>query len=326
MRELLRPWPLAAIVAAFALGWGAWLLSGATACGTYDYVNADVACGEQGISKAGYVALRNDISRYIDEATSTGRAREVSVYYRDLRDGPSFGIGAGNEFAPASLLKLPVIISFFSLNADEPGILEKKLRYDPATLDRQFDIARQINFDFEGEELVSGQDYTVRELMEASIVYSDNYAYFTLLKYINLERPGGTAFVLETMQELGVIDPRTPEEETVNVRNYSSLFRLLYNASFLSADDSEEVLGWLARASFDAGLKAGVPENVVVASKFGERQVDEDRRLHDCGIVYYPHNPYTLCVMTQGNDWAQLKTVISDISAMVYKEVDSRAR
>ncbi len=148
MRELLRPRPLAVIVAAFALGWGVWLLSGTTACGTYDYVNADVACGDQGISKAGYVTLRNDISRYIDEATSTGRASEVSVYYRDLRDGPSFGIGAGNAFAPASLLKLPIIISFFSLNADEPGVLEKKLRYDPGVLDKQFDIARQINFDF----------------------------------------------------------------------------------------------------------------------------------------------------------------------------------
>ncbi len=162
--------------------------------------------------------------------------------------------------------------------------------------------------------------------MEASIVYSDNYAYFTLLKYINLERPGGTAFVLETMQELGVIDPRSPEEETVTVRNYSSLFRLLYNASYLSADDSEEVLTWLAHSSFSAGLQAGVPRGTIVASKFGEREVSGDKRLHDCGIVYYPGNPYTLCVMTQGSDWASLKAVISDISAMVYREVDSRAR
>lgn len=327
MRELLRPVPLLALVAAFVLGAGVWwVFRGGDACGGYVYVDQDFACdARRAIAKTEYVPLQNDIIAYINEASSKGQVSDIAVFFRDLDDGPSFGVNAGNAFAPASLLKLPVILTFFSIEEDMPGILDKKLLYDHAALDRQFDIPRQVNFDFAGEGLVDGQEYPVRELMRAAIAYSDNYAYFALLKYINLEYPGGTELVLKTLQDLGVIDPRTPEEETVTVRNYSALFRLLYSAAFLSTDDSEEVLSWLAQSSFDAGLQAGVPQGTPVASKFGEREEGENRRLHDCGIVYYPGNPYTLCIMTRGNDWASLKKAIGDISAMVYQEVDRRA-
>jgi hypothetical protein len=47
-------------------------------------------------------------------------------------------------------------------------------------------------------------------------------------------------------------------------------------------------------------------------------------QLHDCGIIYYPGNPYLLCVMTRGTDWSALEKTIQTISAMTYKEVDSR--
>lgn len=46
--------------------------------------------------------------------------------------------------------------------------------------------------------------------------------------------------------------------------------------------------------------------------------------LHDCGIIYYPNNPYVLCVMTRGDSMEELKKIISTISLMTYKEVDSR--
>ncbi len=76
---------------------------------------------------------------------------------------------------------------------------------------------------------------------------------------------------------------------------------------------------------------AGVPSTVDVAHKFGERttlasdtESTETKQLHDCGIVYFPENPYLLCVMTRGTDFKVLEGIISDISRMVYEEVDSR--
>jgi hypothetical protein len=67
-----------------------------------------------------------------------------------------------------------------------------------------------------------------------------------------------------------------------------------------------------------------VPENVVVAHKFGEKVLDEAAgtyQLHDCGIVYAGDTPYSLCVMTQGKDIDRLAGFISEVSALVYSEV-----
>jgi hypothetical protein len=47
-------------------------------------------------------------------------------------------------------------------------------------------------------------------------------------------------------------------------------------------------------------------------------------QLHDCGIVYFPDNPYIICVMTRGDDVNELAPVVAHISKMVYDEFESR--
>lgn len=103
------------------------------------------------------------------------------------------------------------------------------------------------------------------------------------------------------------------------------MFRGIYNGSLLNKENSNKVLEWLSQSKFKDGLVAGVPGSVMIAHKFGERLLEDNtKQLHDCGIVYYPDNPYLLCVMTHGNDYEKLEKVIQDISKMVYTEVDSR--
>lgn len=52
------------------------------------------------------------IVRLVDEAIAQRRAARVSVYYRDLIDGPWFGIHEDAPYNPASLMKLPVMIAW----------------------------------------------------------------------------------------------------------------------------------------------------------------------------------------------------------------------
>jgi hypothetical protein len=40
--------------------------------------------------------------------------------------------------------------------------------------------------------------------------------------------------------------------------------------------------------------------------------------------VYYPQNPYLLCIMTEGDDFNALSEVIGIVSKAVYEEFDSR--
>jgi beta-lactamase class A len=156
------------------------------------------------------------------------------------------------------------------------------------------------------------------------IAHSDNASYIQLESML-AETAAGVDLRSETFQELGIIDPRDRVEATLSVRGYSSLFSALYNATYLSKDYSEEVLRWMAASEFDDGIRAGVPDEITVAHKFGEKMEGGiSRQLHDCGIVYYPGNPYSLCVMTMGDNWADLERVIAWISRTVFDEVDSR--
>lgn len=293
-------------------------------CPGYRYVNAAFACEGHVLDKSSYSAFRAELEDYIESAYASGAASEVAVYFRDLEGGPSFGINSFSTFAPASLLKLPVIFAIMDIAEGDPALLATRLAYSREAVS-ELSIPQQENFNFAGLGLKEGNDYTVEEMARAAIVYSDNLSYYTLVKFLNSAYPDGRERILLAFQELGVIDPRDPQEETVSVRAYAQLFRTLYNASYLTPAASEKVLGWLAEATFDEGLAAGLPRGVALADKFGER-VSEDgsNQLHDCGVVYYPGNPYTLCVMTKGRSWAPLKKIIGEISALVYREVDSR--
>ena len=128
-----------------------------------------------------------------------------------------------------------------------------------------------------------------------------------------------------TFNQVGVPITVRDQDLQLSVRQYASFFRLLYNASYLNRTHSEQALALMAGSSYVKGLAAGVPKSVPVAHKFGERgNLDANIRyqLHDCGIVYHPHTPYLLCIMTQGDDFARMERAIRDISRLFYEEVE----
>lgn len=92
----------------------------------------------------------------------------------------------------------------------------------------------------------------------------------------------------------------------LTVKEYASFFRILFNSSYLSADNSERALNLLAHTEYHDALPS--PQGVVVAHKFGEAGTENiERQLHDCGIVYLPDHPYLACIMTRGRDAEKLK-------------------
>jgi beta-lactamase class A len=294
------------------------------ACQAYEYINHDFACGSKhAIDKSDYVPLKNNVVTLIASYKTVGSISRASVYFRDLRAGPSWGIDEAVSFAPASLLKLPAAMAYFNYEEEFPGTLKEKILYSPDQVSYLQDALHQI--DAPRPPLTVGQYYTIEELLRYSLSYSDNLAFFLTLDYMNKNIPNGGARLLQIFHELGILDPRDLAQETISVRNYAGLYRQLYNVSFLSPTHSETVLSWLSESVYTKGLKAGVPASVKVAHKFGERVLpDGSKQLHDCGIVYFPKNPYLLCVMTEGSDWEKMADLLRAISQMVYEEVDSR--
>jgi len=155
------------------------------------------------------------------------------------------------------------------------------------------------------------------------IIYSDNQAYDLLLKNIDNRK------LIETYNNLGVdisLGFENPNGNILSVKQYASFFRILFNASYLSKDMSEKALGLLSRVKFSQALVAGVPSNILVAHKFGERQYTDtgEKQLHDCGIIYLPNKPYLLCIMTRGKNIPIEENFVKQISSMVYQNISGQ--
>lgn len=260
--------------------------------------------------------FKHKVQELIEDKIDNKKATHISVYFRDLNNGPWFGINDDKDFSPASLLKVPIMMAYFKVAESNPQILSRQITYKGGTDYNSLENIRP------SKVTEVGKSYSVEELIYNLIIYSDNNAKDILEN--NLD------FMLFTQPftDLGIGIPGIRKtEDFMDVKTYASFFRVLFNASYLGKAMSERALDYLSRVEFKDGLVAGVPKNIIVSHKFGERREHKGKdikQLHDCGIIYYPNHPYLLCVMTRGDEFNILAENIKDISYLVYKEIDLR--
>lgn len=282
------------------------------------YINKNMLCKEQpAVRKHGYAGLKRDLEEFISSKKDTGSATEISIYFRDLQFGPTLGLDEHAVFAPASLLKLPLLLTYQNIKNDlQSDLFERKVK----VVNARDTLTQMIRPE---QQALPGEEYTVGKLLELMIIYSDNTAYYALLDYLAEIFPNEDP-LQETLSDLGIVDPQDFLENTISVKSYGSIFTQLYNSSYFSSKEpSNEVLRLLTQTTWKNGLSRGVPADIEIAHKFGERSdfVNNVVQLHDCGIVYFPGNPYLLCVMTRGYDMTKLSEIIGTISKMFYDEM-----
>ncbi|MBI5634611.1 MAG: serine hydrolase [Nitrospirae bacterium] len=257
------------------------------------------------------IPFKYKVREFVQKQLDTRQVIKLGVYYRDLHDGPWFGINAKTPFNPASLMKLPIMIAWLKRAERDPRELARTFLYDGVK-----DLSEIQSFSPE-LKLVSGRSYTVEQLLYHMMMYSDNNAMSMLFSKLG---------VVELDTVLNSMDinrnPNNPND-SITLHGYSGYFRILYNASFLNREMSEKALEILSLQDFPQGIIAGVPKGTIVASKFGEH--GEDSQLHEFGIVYHRTHPYILGIMTQGDDFGKQAEIIRDISRMIYAEVDAGA-
>lgn len=54
------------------------------------------------------IPFKYKVKEFVQRQIGSGKAQRISVYYRDLQDGPWFGSNEKQEFDPASMMKVPV--------------------------------------------------------------------------------------------------------------------------------------------------------------------------------------------------------------------------
>ncbi|MDD5657484.1 MAG: class A beta-lactamase-related serine hydrolase [Elusimicrobia bacterium] len=261
-------------------------------------------------------SFRRQLSAFARQrASAAGPVTSISVYFRDLNNGPWFGVDEKAEFAPASLLKVPIMMTILKQAEKTPDLLGLKL------------VAMDETPAQDGQTLAPdqrvqpGKPYTVDELLSLMIVYSDNRAHDLLLDLMDRR------MFKHVFEDLSLVGPDLRAKEAhISVKGYATFFRILYNASYLDRAMSRKALELLSRSEFKDGLAAGLPPGTLAAHKFGERAYDgsPEKQVHDCGIIYHPREPYLACVMTRGTSFPEMRAAIRDASALVYRAVDEQ--
>lgn len=283
----------------------------------YPHINHYYRCSSTGQRlpfSPSYEEFEGQLSDWIHQRTMAGDVSEASIYFRDLSTGPWFGIRERDPYIPASLFKVPVMLAVLKLSETQSDFLQQK-----ATLSGSYTGLN--NVEHEDETITPGKEYTVSELLEKMIVYSDNASSDLLRSILS-----ANGIVIEDVsQELGILS--TKNEGQLSAKSYAALFRILYNAQYVSPEKSEFALSLLSRTAFRQGIRAGVPETIQVAHKFGIHDIDgdEQKQFHDCGIVYHPLRPYILCVLTKSTNVQLASRFMRDVSEKVFDRVNNNS-
>lgn len=266
------------------------------------------------------INLESIITDYRNSKIRAWDLTHLSVYFRNMNNGNRFGVDEKEMFSPASLMKLPLLIAYLKKSETQIWLLEKEVVF---TINWSADDYKQ-NFKPE-TRLKAGKKYKIIDILKNMIIYSDNEASIFLERNIEFD------YFMDAFTDIWIEFPHLVEwsfDNNIRVIDYSSFFRVLYNASYLNKQNSELALDLLTKTKFKEWLYAWVSDtDILVAHKFGERSIFwnnwiERMQLHDCGIVYYPDYPYLLCMMTRWYNWQILKSTLQEVSNIIYQKID----
>jgi beta-lactamase class A len=258
--------------------------------------------------------IKTQVINFIEHNKQEGKITSASVYLNDLNTGTHFEINPDELYDPASIMKVSLMLSYLKKAESNPDLLNKRYAFSKPSCDN-------FKANVKDKTLEIGKNYSVAELLEFMITYSDNEAFLILI-----ENYGNFDFnILNNEFDIPILtgdkfNLSKRRNFVANVNSMSRFFRVLYSATFLNRDMSQYALKLLSKSNYRNGILQGIDPSVTVAHKFGERIENGVAQLHEFGIVYLQNRPYLIGVMTKGNDLSQLPEVLSGISAIAYRE------
>ncbi len=239
--------------------------------------------------------------------------KEMQVYFRDLESASWLSINGEGKFSPGKLLKLPIMIAYYKLAQANPDILNEQITFNGKNITSQ-EIFKQTH------PLKRGESYTIEELIKQMIVQSDDDAANLLFDYIDKDT------LNEVFSDLGIdFKEEKDTEDFISLKFYSLLFRILYNATYLTREYSQKAMDLLVEAPNNIGLFADIPQKIPTANRYGARIINNTKEkmfeIYDCGVVYYPLHPYIICAVVRGENLENIKSALSILGQNVYNEV-----
>jgi beta-lactamase class A len=248
---------------------------------------------------------------------------EVAVAWRTLDGRNELLIDPDKTFHAASTMKVPVMIELFrqaragTLSLDESLAIRNEFK---SIVDGS--IYKLSEGDDSDKEIYAavGKTLTLRQLCEAMITVSSNFASNLLIERLGVEniRRTVTALGADGLQVLrGVEDQKAFDKglnNTTTARGLLVLMETLARGRAVDETSDAEMIEILKRQKFNEGIPAGVPPGTRVAHKTGSIT----RIHHDAAVVYGPR-PYVLIVLVRGiQDQKKSAALMGEVSKAVF--------
>jgi len=251
--------------------------------------------------------LQNDIQNYI----STNNLN-ISIYVLNIQDSSSFGINSSKGFEPASLNKLPIAI-----------LILKKVEQGELRLDGFLPIKDEDRDSKSGTLYnTTANAMSVRDLLHYMLSESDNTAFRVLEEQVTLEDLEKLSVYLNYYtKDINYIPPIINNTYQITPKSTSNLFMSLYLSSILTPEDSEMILKYLSNSTFNINKYSDLPDDVIIAQKYGTYYVGNQSDFHDCGIMYIGQSRIFYGIMTQGMDEETAPVVIGKVVNKIYNYI-----
>lgn len=253
--------------------------------------------------------IKQTVTNLIDNYKKSGIINSASIYMKEFNGNGFTEINSDEKYFPGSLMKIPMLITYLKKEEANPGYLNQEFLFNNVV-----DLGKKTQYN--SKKIVLGQKYSIHELLNYMIAYSDNDATTLLYSKMDLDK------YKKVFTDLGLIAPNLSAiNHSMTSRDISYFMRVLFNASYLNNKNSEYATELLQKCDFKEGILSGLPNSIKVAHKYGESGNQIEQQLNETAIVYLDNNPYVITILTKGSNYKRLPQVVKEISAIAYENM-----
>lgn len=224
----------------------------------------------------------------------------ISFYYENLMTGEKLVYNSSRIYPAASTVKLPLVLYVYELAAAGQLDLDSKMHYSEDYYYEGTGILRYHDF---------GGQYTLRELAEYSMCYSDNIAYSMLISKV------GYRNFKEYLKSLGGDILHRMGYRYINAEDYA-----IYIKAYQKFIDENDELGVeLHRIWTETEFNEHIPNalnGVTVGHKIG--WLPKSKIYHDGGVAY-DEIPYVLIIMARNYEKEEEISIFNETTTQIHE-------
>lgn len=261
-------------------------------CGITEQYNKQILGQASGLPRAGYFPTGFFPSKHPEDTDETfeyfkkivdEKKGNYSIYIQNITTEKSYSINPASTFYAASLYKVPVAVSAVMYMIDNNKTLDDTVMLLSSDYSSGTGILGKYS---------AGTKLTYREIFESLLKESDNTAQSLLLRTIP------SSYISKGFS-LNNTFSWNSEFLTDNITSsyyYAQYLSKVYSGNYIPADYRDFIFKTMETTSFDDRMTPYFKQGSTFSHKIGNW--GDTQNWHDCGILTYKQQKFSVCVMS----------------------------